>query len=89
MGKKTINKTEKKDKSMKIIAEGMRNGRRVVMGAGTYEEVEALNIEKDFDACLDKIYSIKRTHNYLFNIKDPMKVDRAVYGKRKATPENS
>ncbi len=63
------------------------NGRRFVYGNGTPDEVESLNIEKDFDNVLDSLYAIKRSVYYLFNVNDVMKVQREVYGKRKAVRE--
>ncbi len=60
------------------------NGRRFIYGSGMPDEVESLNVEKDFDHVLDSLYAIKRSVYYLFNIKDTMKMKRKVHGKRKA-----
>ncbi|MCL4557899.1 MAG: hypothetical protein M1491_04615 [Deltaproteobacteria bacterium] len=62
----------------------IKEGRRIIYGSGTYEEIESLNAEKDFNGVLDRVYDIKKTVMHLFNIPGPMKVDRKVYGKRKA-----
>jgi hypothetical protein len=69
---------------MKILAKGKKNGRAYVFGRGTYEEVKSLNKEKDFDAVLDTLAHIRKIHNYMFGTKEGCKVERGIYGKRKA-----
>jgi len=69
---------------MKILATGKKNGRAFSVGRGTYEEVKSLNIEKDFNAALDTLIQIKKNHNYIFGTKEGYKVNRRVYGTRKA-----
>ncbi len=63
------------------------NGKRFIYGRGTPAEVERLNVEKNFDDVLDRLYAIKRSVYYLFNVKDAMKVKRKMHGKRKAVRE--
>lgn len=69
---------------MKIIAKGRKNGRKFIVGCGTYEEVKSLNIEKDFNTALDVLIQIKKNHNYIFGTKEGYGVKRHIYGKRKA-----
>lgn len=69
---------------MKIKKFTGRDGRTWFCGSGTHEEVESLNTEKDYDAVLNTLRSIKKTHNEFFDIKDPDGVDRNIYGKREA-----
>ena len=69
---------------MKILATGKKNGRTFIVGRGTYKEVKALNIEKDFDTALDVLAQIKKNHNYNFGTKAGDGVERQIYGKRKA-----
>ena len=69
---------------MKILATGKKNGRTFVAGRGTYEEVESLSKEKDFNAALDVLIQIKKTNNYMFGTKEGYRVNRQVHGKRKA-----
>lgn len=61
-----------------------KNGREWVCGKGTAEEVEQLNIEKDFDAALRVLQSIRKARRHFFHVTEPTKVDRSIYGKRKA-----
>lgn len=70
---------------MKIIARGKKNGRNFVIGHGTYDEVKSLNVEKSFDAVLDTLMQIRKNHNYIFGTKEGYKVERNIYGKRKAS----
>ncbi|MGA2091244.1 MAG: hypothetical protein ABSH12_07295 [Endomicrobiales bacterium] len=69
---------------MKILASGKKNGRTFICGRGTYEEVKSLNIEKDFNAALDILFHIRKMHNYAFGGNAGYKVERNIYGKRKA-----
>ena len=59
-----------------------KTGRKWYYGKGTAEEVDQLNIEKDFDTALDVLQSIRKTHNYLFGRQESPILDRSVYGKR-------
>ncbi|MBI5244929.1 MAG: hypothetical protein HY922_14780 [Elusimicrobia bacterium] len=59
-----------------------KNGGEWYYGKGTADEVERLNVEKDFDAALDVLQSIRKTHNHLFNRSESPVMDRSVYGKR-------
>lgn len=61
-----------------------KNGREWVCGKGTAEEVELLNIEKDFDTALDVLRFLIKQYGYFMNITLPMAVNRRIYGKRKA-----
>lgn len=69
---------------MKITKFIGKDGRQWFCGSGTHEEVEALNMEKDFNAALDTLNSIRNIHNDFFDKKDTAAVDRTVYGTRKA-----
>ncbi len=69
------------------IATKTFKGRRFVYGSGTPDEIESLDVEKDFEHVLDSLYAIKRSVYYLFDIEDSMKVNRKVYGTRKAVRE--
>ncbi|MBU2573699.1 MAG: hypothetical protein KKH28_06465 [Elusimicrobia bacterium] len=62
-----------------------KNRRTWFYGKGTAEEVDRLNIEKDFDAALKVLQSIRKTHNYLFGRHESPIMDRRVYGKRENT----
>ena len=68
---------------MNILKQGYRKGRKIIMGKAAYGEMDILNREKNFNTALDRMFSIKKTHNYLFGFKDAMKVVRDVQGKRK------
>ncbi len=57
-------------------------GRAYFYGHGTYEEVEALNREPDFDHVLDTLYAIMLEAHHVLGIKGEMKVDRSVIGLR-------
>jgi len=61
-----------------------KNGREWICGKGTAEEVELLNIEKDFDTALDVLRFLIKQYGYFLNITLPMAVNRGIYGKRKA-----
>ena len=73
------------DLLVRILKKGYHKGRKIVMGKATYGEMDLLNKEKDFSAALDRAYSIKKTHNYLFGFKDTMRVAREIQGKRKVS----
>jgi len=70
---------------MKIKKFKGKDGCAWICGAGTPDEVDKLNIEKDFDAALDTLQTIRITHNYLFNRTESPVMDRSVYGKRENT----
>ncbi len=61
-----------------------KNGREWVYGKGTAEEVELLNIEKDFDTALDVLRFLIKQYGYFLNITLAMAVNKGIYGKRKA-----
>jgi len=61
-----------------------KDGRQWFWGSGTPEEVELLNVEKNFDVALDTLCSIKKTHDRFFDMNNPSGVDRSICGKRKA-----
>ena len=60
-----------------------KNGREWVCGKGTAEEVDQLNVEKDFKTTLNMLQSIRKTRRHFFQTIEMAKVDRSVYGKRK------
>ena len=60
-----------------------KSGRIWVYGIGTYEEIEELNIEKDFDTALDVLHFLIKQYGYVSNTKLLMNVNRGVCGKRK------
>jgi len=69
---------------MKILATGKKNGRAVVIGSGTYEEVESLNIEKDFETALNVLAAIRKTRRSFFGQENESnRVNRKIMGKRK------
>ncbi|HAM38954.1 MAG: hypothetical protein A2474_05745 [Elusimicrobia bacterium RIFOXYC2_FULL_34_12] len=69
---------------MRIIKEGIHNGRKVVVGIGTYEEVESLNKVKDFETALNLLATIRKTRRTFFNQKNESnEVDRKIMGKRR------
>jgi len=59
-----------------------KNGREWYYGKGTHDEVDQLNIEKDFDTALNVLQSIRKTRNYLLGRNESPIMDRSVYGKR-------
>lgn len=61
-----------------------KNGKEWYYGKGTHDEVDQLNIEKDFDTALDVLHFLIKQYGYFSNITLPMAVNRGVYGKRKA-----
>ena len=69
---------------MKILATGKKNGRTFVVGRGTYEEVESLNIEKDFETALNVLATIRKTRRVFFGQENESNsVDKKIVGKRK------
>jgi hypothetical protein len=68
---------------MNVLKQGYHKGRKIVMGKAAYGEMDLLNKEKNFNQALDRIYSIKKTHNYLFDLNDTMRVAREIQGKEK------
>lgn len=60
------------------------NGRKIYWGKGSYEEVEALNKEKDFETALNTLAQIRKTRRAFFGVSEPSRLDRSVFGKRKA-----
>jgi len=69
---------------MKILATGKKNGRTVIVGRGTYEEVESLNIEKDFETALNVLSAIRKTRRYFFGQENESnRVNRKIMGKRR------
>ncbi|MBU2530526.1 MAG: hypothetical protein KKD35_05745 [Elusimicrobia bacterium] len=61
-----------------------KNGREWVCGKGTADEVDRLNIEKDFNTTLNMLQSIRKTRHHFFQTTESTKVDRSICGKRKA-----
>lgn len=61
-----------------------KDGRQWFWGTGTPQEVESLNVEKEFNSALDTLNSISRAADNFFGRKSNRSVDRTVYGKRKA-----
>ena len=70
---------------MKILATGKKNGRKFVVGSGTYEEVKALNVEKSFSKALEVLAHMRKTRRKLFGVTEPDRVNRTIYGTRKAS----
>ena len=60
------------------------NGRKIIYGQGTAEEVDELNRESNFEAALDVLQNMRMTRKGFFSAKEPFKVNRKIYGKRKA-----
>jgi len=59
-----------------------KNGRVWVYGTGTYEEIEELNIEKNFDAALNVLHFLIKQYGHTSNVKLQMAVNRGICGKR-------
>lgn len=69
---------------MRILQKGTYKGRKVIVGIGTYEEVESLNIEKDFKTALVVLASIRKTRRYFFGQENESdRINRKIMGKRK------
>lgn len=64
-----------------------RNGRKVIYGKGSYNEIESLNIEKDFETALNTLYYIRTSRKTFFGINEPEEINRKIYGKRKTSRE--
>ena len=60
------------------------NGRKIIYGQGTAEEVDELNREANFEAALDVLQNMRRMRKGFFSAKESFKVNRKIYGKRKA-----
>ncbi|OGS20282.1 MAG: hypothetical protein A2252_12040 [Elusimicrobia bacterium RIFOXYA2_FULL_39_19] len=60
-----------------------KNDHKIIFGTGTHEEVESLNIAKDFETALILLAKIRNKRKRFFDIKDSGQVDRAIYGTRK------
>ena len=69
---------------MKILHRGIFKGREVIIGKGAVEEIESLNIEKNFETALDVLEKIRNTRKSFFDSKEPNQVNRTIYGRRKA-----
>jgi hypothetical protein len=70
---------------MKIIEKGNFKGRKIIIGKATYDELESLNIEKDFETALNVLAIMRNTRKRFFDVVEPTCVNRAKYGKRKAS----
>ena len=69
---------------MRILATGKKNGREVIIGSGTWEEVESLNIEKDFETALNVLAEIRKTRRCFFGQENESdRINRKIMGKRK------
>lgn len=60
------------------------NGRKIIYGQGTAEEVDDLNKEANFEAALDALQNIRRMRKSFFSAQESFTVNRKIYGKRKA-----
>jgi hypothetical protein len=60
-----------------------KNGREWFCGKGTADEVDQLNIEKDFNTTLNVLQSIRKMRQHFFQTIESIRVDRSIYGKRK------
>jgi len=60
-----------------------KTGREWVYGKGTADEVDQLNIEKDFNTTLKVLQSIRKMRRHFFHTIESIRVDRSIYGKRK------
>jgi hypothetical protein len=65
------------------IKRTIKNGRKIIYGKGSYEEVESLNIEKDFETALNVLGKIRDTRKNFFNDQEPGLMNRTLYGRRK------
>jgi hypothetical protein len=70
---------------MKILGTSKKNGRVFIVGRGTYEEVESLNVAKDFETALNTLGKIRNTRRGFFDSKEPTRVKRTIHGRRKAS----
>ncbi len=53
-------------------------GRTFSYGIGTYEEIEALNVKKNFDEVLDTLYAIMLEAYLFFGSQGEMSVNRTI-----------
>ncbi|MFH1283160.1 MAG: hypothetical protein ABII27_05800 [bacterium] len=63
------------------------NGKKVVYGKCSYDELESMNVEQNFDAALNTLYHIRRSRRVFFGVEEPDEINRKIYGKRKASRE--
>lgn len=63
------------------------NGRKIFYGRGSYDEVESLNVEKDFETALNALYYIRTSRKIFFGVNEPEEINRKIYGKRKTSRE--
>ncbi len=61
-----------------------KNGREIIFGTGTPEEVESLNKAENFETALDILGKIRKTRRDFFGSREPERVERTLYGRRKA-----
>ncbi|MBU0951655.1 MAG: hypothetical protein KKH91_02330 [Elusimicrobia bacterium] len=61
-----------------------KNGQKMFFGTGTHEEVESLNIAKDFETALVILAKIRKRRKNFFESKDSEEINRSSYGTRKA-----
>jgi hypothetical protein len=57
--------------------------RKIIYGMGTQEELESLNVEKDFETALVNLYFIRKSRKAFFDVEEPEEVQRNIYGRRK------
>jgi hypothetical protein len=61
----------------------IKNGHEIIYGTGTHEEIESLNIAKDFESALNILGKIRDTRRGLFGSNETQRVNRCTYGRRK------
>ena len=60
------------------------NGRKIIYGKGTPEEVESLNIEKSFKSALKTLNAIRKDMELLLYGR-PASLEKTIHGKRKVS----
>lgn len=63
------------------------NGKKMIYGKGSYDEIEALNVEKDFETALNTLYHIRIMRRRFFCVEELDEINRKKYGKRKTSRE--
>ena len=62
----------------------VKNNHEIFYGTGTHEEVESLNVAKDFETALIVLGKIRNTRRGFFCSNEPTRMDRNIHGRRKA-----
>ncbi len=63
----------------------VKNNREILYGTGTHEEVESLNVAKDFETALNVLGKIRTARKGFFCSNEPARIDRNTHGRRKTS----